>query len=130
MSPRTMVQADRHGPSMMTVSPEVRRAANLSIYLPIWPPRSPAIRTAALLACTPANTRAAAKKNLAKFISYTSLSDLMDQMKRNACQGALGALPKIKFREIGQGSPVHAGGFLSAAATGAVRSATNARVGS
>src|ERR1700750_2282230 len=64
----TMVQADEHSPSMMTVSPEARMASYLSRYFPIRPPRSPAIRTAALLGCTPANTRNATSKNLAKFI--------------------------------------------------------------
>src|ERR1700743_3829556 len=47
--PRTMVQADRHSPSMMTVSPEVRMASYRSRYFPIRPPRSPAIRPAGRL---------------------------------------------------------------------------------
>src|SRR5258708_3576216 len=47
MTPSTMVQADRQGPSITTCSPELRNDARFSRYGPIWPPGSLVMRMVA-----------------------------------------------------------------------------------
>src|SRR5260221_9275347 len=47
MTPSSMVHADRHGPSIITRSPEPRKATRFSRYGPIWPPESALMRTVA-----------------------------------------------------------------------------------
>src|ERR1700743_1318002 len=67
--PRTMVQAEAHRPSMITLWPEVRSASYLSRYVPIRPPRSSPIRTTAWLAETPASRRTIASSPVLHFMS-------------------------------------------------------------
>jgi hypothetical protein len=71
-APRTMVHAEAHRPSIMTVSPEARRLSYLLTYAPIRPPRSSAIRTTAWLAPTPAKRRTAASSPVTYFIPRPS----------------------------------------------------------
>src|ERR1700742_1947577 len=67
--PRTMVQAEAHRPSMITLWPELRSASYLSRYVPIRPPRSSPIRTTAWLAETPASRRTIASTPVMNFMS-------------------------------------------------------------
>src|ERR1700704_4190180 len=60
--PSTMVQADRHGPSMTTFSPVWRTAEKRDAYCVIKPPGSSVIRTAACADVAESTARAAAAR--------------------------------------------------------------------
>ena len=71
ITPSTIVQADKHGPSMMTRSPELFSAARFSRYGPICPPGSETIRTAECAVVTASAAMAAPTRTAIRMLPPT-----------------------------------------------------------